>query len=125
SARLPATKRRNAPVSVRSLPAPRPRTRPSRPRVSSTLTLPSPLRPPPGLRSVPAMSHASTDPAQLHIAASNIRRFYELRFITHLQLWMPIWILYLQDSRGLSLTQILVLDACFEVMMLCAEVPTG
>jgi MFS family permease len=38
---------------------------------------------------------------------------------------MPIWILYLHDSRGISLAQILVLDALFEIMMLLSEVPTG
>ena len=70
------------------------------------------------------MSHSSTHPAQLRAAAANIRRFYELRFITHFQLWMPIWILYLQDSRGISIAQILLLDAAFEIMMLVAEVPT-
>ncbi|MEX0782160.1 MAG: MFS transporter [Dehalococcoidia bacterium] len=71
------------------------------------------------------MSQA-TDPAQLRAAAANnIRRFYEFRFISHFQLWMPIWILYLHDSRGLSIAQILVLDALFEIMMMVAEVPTG
>ena len=69
------------------------------------------------------MSQAATD-AQRR-AAGNIRRFYTFRFITHFQLWMPIWILYLHDSRGLSLTEILLLDALFEIMMLLAEVPTG
>jgi MFS family permease len=71
------------------------------------------------------MSHI-TDRAELRaVAASNVRRFYEFRFISHFQLWMPIWILYLHDSRGLSIAQILLLDACFEIMMLCSEVPTG
>ncbi|MGH2608783.1 MAG: MFS transporter, partial [Tepidiformaceae bacterium] len=71
------------------------------------------------------MSQA-TDPAQLRAAAANnIRRFYEFRFISHFQLWMPIWILYLHDARGLSIAAILVLDALFEIMMLCSEVPTG
>jgi MFS family permease len=68
---------------------------------------------------------ATLDPPDLRAIAGNIRRFYEFRFITHFQLWMPIWILYLQDARGLSLAQILVLDALFEIMMLLAEVPTG
>ncbi len=71
------------------------------------------------------MSQA-TDPAQLRAAAANnIRRFYEFRFISHFALWMPIWILYLHDARGLSIAAILVLDALFEIMMLCSEVPTG
>ncbi len=70
------------------------------------------------------MSQA-TNPAQLGAAAANITRFYQYRFISHFQLWMPIWILYLQDSRGISLAQILMLDAAFEIMMLLAEVPTG
>ena len=58
-------------------------------------------------------------------AANNIRRFYEFRFISHFALWMPIWILYLHDARGLSIAAILLLDALFEIMMLVSEVPTG
>lgn len=71
------------------------------------------------------MSHLTNSAEMRATAANNVRRFYEFRFITHFQLWMPIWILYLHDSRGLSIAQILVLDACFEIMMLLAEVPTG
>lgn len=71
------------------------------------------------------MSQSVVDAAHQRIAAANIRRFYEFRFVTHFQLWMPIWILYLNDARGISLAHILVLDALFEIMMLLAEVPTG
>ena len=55
----------------------------------------------------------STNPAELRAISANITRFYQYRFISHFQLWMPIWILYLQDSRGISLAQILLLDAAF------------
>lgn len=71
------------------------------------------------------MSQQSLQSDRHRIAAANIRRFYQFRFITHFQLWMPIWILYLHDTRGISLAQILVLDALFEIMMLLSEVPTG
>lgn len=58
-------------------------------------------------------------------AAANIRRFYAFRFLNYFMFYVPVWILYLQDERGLTLTQIMVLEAAFETMSLLAEVPTG
>lgn len=55
----------------------------------------------------------------------NIRRFYAYKFLMNFQLWLPIWILYLQRSRGLSLTQITSLDAPFWLLIVLAEAPTG
>lgn len=57
--------------------------------------------------------------------AKNIRRFYLFRFLADLQLWMPIWVIYLREDRDLSLTQITALDAPFWLVMVLAEVPTG
>ncbi|MCC7364223.1 MAG: MFS transporter [Dehalococcoidia bacterium] len=57
--------------------------------------------------------------------AGNIRRFYIFRFLMDLQLWLPIWVIYLREERDLSLTQITALDAPFWLVMVLAEVPTG
>jgi MFS family permease len=55
----------------------------------------------------------------------NIGKSYLYRFLMEFQLWWPIWVIYLQKQRGLSLTQIALLDTPFFVLMVLAEVPTG
>jgi MFS family permease len=56
---------------------------------------------------------------------SNIWKSYLYRFLMEFQLWWPIWVIYLQRERGLSLTQIALLDTPFFLLMVLAEVPTG
>ena len=56
---------------------------------------------------------------------ANIRKSYLYRFLMEFQLWWPIWVIYLQRERGLSLTQITLLDLPFFFLMVLAEVPTG
>lgn len=56
---------------------------------------------------------------------ANLRRYYVFSFLSELQLWMPVWVLYLQVERGLSLTQITLLDGPFWLVVMLAEVPTG
>ncbi len=56
---------------------------------------------------------------------SNVWKSYVYRFLMEFQLWLPIWVVYLQVKRGLSLTQITVLDTPFFLLMVFAEVPTG
>lgn len=55
----------------------------------------------------------------------NIWKSYVFIFLTSFQLWWPIWVLYLTDDRGFSLTQVSVLEALFWVVIATAEVPTG
>lgn len=55
----------------------------------------------------------------------NIIRYYGYQFAASLALWSPIWVLYLQEDRGLSLTLITALDAPFWLVGILAEVPTG
>ncbi len=57
--------------------------------------------------------------------AAGLRRFYAYRFLSNLLLWLPIWVIYLQRERGLSLAQITALDAPFWLISLLAQVPTG
>lgn len=56
---------------------------------------------------------------------SNVWKSYVYRFLMEFQLWLPIWVVYLQVKRGLSLTQITLLDTPFFLLMVFAEVPTG
>lgn len=56
---------------------------------------------------------------------ANIRKSYLYRFLLQFQLWWPIWVIYLQKHRGLSLTQITLLDTAFFLLIVFAEVPTG
>ncbi|MCH7511371.1 MAG: MFS transporter [Chloroflexi bacterium] len=56
---------------------------------------------------------------------ANIWKSYLLHFLVHFQLWWGIWVLYLRDMRGFSLTQITVLEAIFWGTAVLAEVPTG
>jgi MFS family permease len=55
----------------------------------------------------------------------NIRKSYIYRFLMNFQLWWPIWVIYLLQQRGLSYTQITLLDTPFFVLIVLAEVPTG
>ncbi len=57
--------------------------------------------------------------------SGNINRFYVFRFFASFQLWMPIWVVYLIEERGLSLTQVTALDAPFWIWLILMEVPTG
>lgn len=56
---------------------------------------------------------------------SNVWKSYLYRFLMDFQLWLPIWVVYLQVKRGLSLTQITLLDTPFLLLIVFAEVPTG
>src|SRR5262245_39570557 len=55
----------------------------------------------------------------------NVWKSYLYRFLMNFQLWWPIWVIYLQKERGLSLTQITALDVPFFLLVVLAEVPTG
>ena len=55
---------------------------------------------------------------------ANIWKFQLYRGLQGLSLWMPIWVIYLLD-KGLSLTQITLMDAPFWLILALSEVPTG
>ncbi|MEX0749726.1 MAG: MFS transporter [Dehalococcoidia bacterium] len=56
---------------------------------------------------------------------ANIGKSFLYRFLIQFQLWWPIWVIYLQKERDLSLTQITLLDTPFFLLIVFAEVPTG
>jgi MFS family permease len=55
----------------------------------------------------------------------NIALFYVYQTATRLSFWVPVWVLYLQHQRGLTLTQITLLDAVFWAVSAASEIPTG
>ncbi len=55
----------------------------------------------------------------------NLPIYYVFTFISEFQLWFPIWVAYLLIQRGLSLTEVAIIDAPFWLIVLAAEVPTG
>ena len=57
--------------------------------------------------------------------ARNIPIYYLFQFATGFLIWVPVWIIFLQDERGLSLTQVGLMEAVFWTTMFIAEVPTG
>jgi len=59
-----------------------------------------------------------------HASSGNINKFYIYFFLGRLNLWLPIYILYLL-GRNFSMTQITLLDSMFWLVMVVFEVPTG
>ena len=71
------------------------------------------------------MAGSALSPDEAKAYERNLRKFYLFRFFVDFQLWLPIWVVYLQEERGLSLTQITALDAPFWLVLIAMEVPTG
>ncbi len=57
--------------------------------------------------------------------ARNIPVYYLFYGVSGFLIWMPIWVIYLQEFRGMSLTQIGSIEAIFWITVVVAEVPTG
>ncbi|MCY3733197.1 MAG: MFS transporter [Chloroflexi bacterium] len=57
--------------------------------------------------------------------ARNIPVYYLFYGVSGFLIWMPIWVIYLQEFRGMSLTQIGSIEAIFWITVVLAEVPTG
>jgi MFS family permease len=55
----------------------------------------------------------------------NVRRFYLFAFFFNFQPWVPIWVLYLIEERGLTLAQVAAMEAVFQGVIVLAEMPTG
>ena len=55
----------------------------------------------------------------------NIRVYYLFMASTGFMIFLPIWIIYLMNGRGLSLTEVGVFEAVFWITIIVAEVPTG
>ena len=57
--------------------------------------------------------------------SNNILRFGVFRFFVDFQLWIPIWVIYLNETRGFSITEITFLDVLLMMILVIMEVPTG
>lgn len=55
----------------------------------------------------------------------NIPKYYLYKALRFPLLWMPIYVVFFQDARGLSLAQIGIIDAVFWLATALGEVPTG
>jgi MFS family permease len=55
----------------------------------------------------------------------NIWKYYVFHFILNFQLWWPIWIIYLTEERGLTLSQVTLIDVPFWLSMIVLQVPAA
>ncbi len=60
-----------------------------------------------------------------HDYKANVWKSYAFQFLYSFQLWWPIWVIYLTDYRGFSLTQVGTLEAIFWVVIIFSQLPTG
>jgi MFS family permease len=56
---------------------------------------------------------------------SNIPKFFIYRALYNCMLFLPVWVIFLQQKHDLSLTQVTLLDSAFWLTMVLTEVPTG
>ena len=76
--------------------------------------------------SIVSSGSAPPDPQQLRRRfARNIPVYYLFYAVSGFLIWMPIWVIYLQEFRGMSLTQIAAIESIFWITVVVAEVPTG
>jgi len=68
---------------------------------------------------------ASVSDAEKKKWSNNIWRFGAFRFFVDFQLWLPIWVIYLNETRGFSIIEITFLDVLLMVILVILEVPTG
>ncbi len=64
-------------------------------------------------------------PSERRAYARNLPKYYLFVFLSEAQLWFPIWVAFLLLERGLSLTEVAIIDAPFWLIVVFAEVPTG
>ena len=71
-------------------------------------------------------AHASAPPDAVRKGyARNIPIYYLFQFATGFLIWVPVWMIFLLDERGLSLTEVGLMEAVFWIAMALSEVPTG
>ena len=62
---------------------------------------------------------------QPHTARRNIRLLYAFWFLRDFHLWIPVWIVFLTEQRGFSLTEVTGAEGLYLVGVVFLEVPTG
>ena len=56
---------------------------------------------------------------------ANVRKYYIYNFFLNLQLWWPIWIIYLKEERGLSQAQVTLIDIPFWLSIVLLQIPAA
>lgn len=56
---------------------------------------------------------------------ANIWKYYLFHAFLNLQLWFPIWIIYLTEKRGLTLTQVTLIDVPFWLCIVLLQIPAA
>jgi MFS family permease len=54
---------------------------------------------------------------------ANIWKYYAFHLFLNLQLWFPIWIIYLTEKRGLTLAQVTLIDVPFWLSIILLQIP--
>jgi MFS family permease len=54
---------------------------------------------------------------------ANVLKYYLYNFFLNFQLWWPIWIIYLKEERGLSQTQVTLIDVPFWLSIVLLQIP--
>jgi len=62
---------------------------------------------------------------QPHTARRNIRLLYAFWFLRDFHLWIPVWIVFLTEQRGFSLSEVTGAEGLYLVGIVFLEVPTG
>lgn len=62
---------------------------------------------------------------QAQTARRNIRLLYGFWFLRDFHLWIPVWIVFLTEQRGFSLTEVTGAEGLYLVGIVFLEVPTG
>ena len=56
---------------------------------------------------------------------ANIWKYYLFHFVLSFQLWWPIWVIYLTEKRGLTLSQVTLIDVPFWGSMIFLQIPAA
>lgn len=54
---------------------------------------------------------------------ANVWKYYAFHLFLNLQLWFPIWIIYLTRERGFTLTQVTLIDIPFWLCIILLQIP--
>lgn len=58
-------------------------------------------------------------------AKRNLRLLYAFWFMREFHLWLPVWVVFLTENQGFSLTDVTLAEALFMLGIVTLEVPTG
>ena len=68
---------------------------------------------------------AALSPAETRAYQANIWKFYIQTFLLNFQLWYPIWIIYLQEERGLTLGQVTLVEVPHLLTVVVLQIPAA